>query len=583
MDEISLKTISTQLEKIEQRLSQLESKSQILNIPKTNNSESTMPVYKSEAEVGKVNGLKTNSKISIVVDDSAVYKSSSFKDLNKVEEASSDYSWMGFLGIIFMVFAVVFFIKLTIDAGWLTPERQILLAVLTGIFLVFSPRFLSNISDKDYSSMLAAGGVAVLHMSWFGAFKIHNLISPITGLVMASVVGVLCLFLQSQHKNPLFALVSITGTYLSLIILGQGLDQGLLAGFMLVWNLSFCLAALYLNTRFVLTFAAYCAVFIVAMMGLDVKDPTTIQFYILIQLTQFLTFALATAYYSILHKSHLKSDEAKHLMILGTIVYSCIYMWVEKINPGFGAWVGVGIAVFIWFTYSVAEKIMGKILESRDSVVLTVGIIIFHSLFLDLTPDHFKPFWGLVLLGVGAFLNQKNGNLNVFQPLKIVLGLVFVWCLLLTFNDSHLNYLAFNFIYGLLAILVYLFVIKSAKTKNTIQIDVQIMKGLLFMAHAEILFGIYRLSKETAFLDALFVSILWGMYAIVILALGWNLKDRILAQSSILIILAAVLKAIFYDLSELNSIQVIICFLMTGGLLYGCGLAYRQMKSWPTM
>ena len=45
-------------------------------------------------------------------------------------------NWLGIVASICFVFAAAFIIKLSIDSGWLTPERQIGLAVLLGMGLI---------------------------------------------------------------------------------------------------------------------------------------------------------------------------------------------------------------------------------------------------------------------------------------------------------------------------------------------------------------------------------------------------------------------------------------------------------------
>lgn len=577
MDQQSVQIIINKLDSLENRIQKIEDQIEIERPSKFNSSKSKNLNFGSSVDNQKEDPKSLSNKITI--DDSASYKLN--EQVNVKTDVSNDYSWMGFLGILFMVFAAVFFIKLTIEAGWLTAQRQVLLAVLFGAFLIFSPKLISRLSDKEYSSMLAAAGVAVLHMSWFGAFAIHHLISPIVGLIMASIVGVVCLFLQSQNRNPLFALVAIAGTYISALLMGGKIDNQILAAFMLVWNLSFCLAALYLNTRYVLTIAAYFAILIVALMGLDKSNQSMILVFIFVQTMQFFTFAIATVYFSVIHKTTLNQEESKHLMVLGTIVYACIYYWVNLLYPGFGAWTGVLVAGCILSAYLFAEKSLAKKLESREAVFLTVGIIIFHSLFIDLTPDQFKPFWGIVFMAIFSVLNLKEKSNTIFFPLKALIGLMFVWCLFLTFDDQNNSFILFNFVYGILGLLTYLALTKFKKIQNTDLFDSRTVKALLFVTHAEILFGIYRLSVQTDFINSILVSVMWAVYSVFILYLGWSLKDRILAQSSLLMLISSVVKVIFYDLVSLGSVQVIFCFLIVGALLYGSGMAYRKMQSWP--
>src|SRR5262245_39763877 len=56
------------------------------------------------------------------------------------EVAFDSSSMLAFIGIAFVILAGVFFIKLTIDSGWLTPVRQVLLAAATGLVFFFTPQ-----------------------------------------------------------------------------------------------------------------------------------------------------------------------------------------------------------------------------------------------------------------------------------------------------------------------------------------------------------------------------------------------------------------------------------------------------------
>jgi hypothetical protein len=64
---------------------------------------------------------------------------------------------LGSTGATALVLAAAYLIRRALDAGWLTPERQLGLAVLSGLGLIGAGLKL-RAADKQYASLLPAGG-----------------------------------------------------------------------------------------------------------------------------------------------------------------------------------------------------------------------------------------------------------------------------------------------------------------------------------------------------------------------------------------------------------------------------------------
>ncbi len=74
--------------------------------------------------------------------------------------ASQSGSWLASVGMLFFVLAASFFIKLAIDSGWLTPERQLVGAFLFGLGLIGFGIHLKS-KDSSYASFLPGAGVVI--------------------------------------------------------------------------------------------------------------------------------------------------------------------------------------------------------------------------------------------------------------------------------------------------------------------------------------------------------------------------------------------------------------------------------------
>ena len=66
-----------------------------------------------------------------------------------------------------MVLAAVYLIRLAIDSGMLTPGRQVTLAIL-GAFALIGLGLGLRRGNREYASLLPAGGIVILFASIYG-------------------------------------------------------------------------------------------------------------------------------------------------------------------------------------------------------------------------------------------------------------------------------------------------------------------------------------------------------------------------------------------------------------------------------
>jgi hypothetical protein len=90
---------------------------------------------------------------------------------------------LGWGGATALVLAASYIIKLALISGWLTPERQIAIAVLGGLLMIALGLKLRN-HDSSYASLLPAGGLnrltSGLGFSYFDMLLIALLMSCIS-------------------------------------------------------------------------------------------------------------------------------------------------------------------------------------------------------------------------------------------------------------------------------------------------------------------------------------------------------------------------------------------------------------------
>ena len=73
-------------------------------------------------------------------------------------------SVLGWAGALAFVLAASYLIKLAIDAGWLTPARQVAMAAISGLLLIGAGLALRGF-NRQYAGLLPAGGIVILFLS----------------------------------------------------------------------------------------------------------------------------------------------------------------------------------------------------------------------------------------------------------------------------------------------------------------------------------------------------------------------------------------------------------------------------------
>ncbi len=483
----------------------------------------------------------------------------------------------GILGVSFLVVAAVFFLKLTIESGWLTPKRQVLLASLFGFACLGLPHFIRRLGD-NYGALLSGSGVTILHLCWFGAYKVHHLIDSRAGLLLATAVGTLSILSNVRIANAVFVLAAVAGTYLAVPLLGFRTDDlGALSGFLLIWNLSYSLLSFLLKRRDVLLVSSYFAIFTIGILSLEcVGSPQRAWQCLGIQGMQFLIFAAATLAFSIVHRSPLLAREAAPLGLLLLAYYGNLYVLLDILTPTGAPWIAAAFSVSVLGLYRMVRVILKREVPSAPAVLLFAVITLAHSVFFGITPDATKPLVALGLAGALLLANRQGAaSANWKWPRLVCLAVIGYGALLTFLLDASVEtLLAYNFLYGAGALVVLAFGLIPQATGAAL---------VLGFAHLEMLCALYRISLKVPTGGSLFVSCAWGLYALSILLWARSKKDRSLGRSAVLILMAVSIKAAFYDITATDGIVQILSLLSAGAMLYACGWIYKRMSRWEAI
>lgn len=481
---------------------------------------------------------------------------------------------LGWTGATAMVLATAYLIRLAVDSGWLTPERQLALAVLSGFLLIGAGLRLRS-ADREYASLLPAGGLVVLFLSVYGAHLYYHFIGVgfATGAVIATCL--LALWLARLFESELYSLFAVVGSYSAPFLLdalaGSVLD---LAVYFSAWSVLFSIYAIWLGARRVYLLAAY-----MALLGFHlIYDTNHLAAWVeafAFQVVQFLIFLAAAVWFSIRQKQPLSRNEAiAHLPLL-LLFYALQYPLLKANLPTLAPWISLLSAALLLLAYQFAKHRLTAAPEAGSLLVSAyVALVLFHAGYMELLPNHLAPWAVLLVLPILAayFRIAGNGSNATLQwPFQLLVGIVFAINYLRVIVEadtgSSADHPLLPLFYSaeLYAAYYYTRRLPDLKAFTT---------PVLYAGHIALMGAAVSLLD-----DRLAVSFVWGAIGLACLALAFKYQDKLLGKSSLLIFTASVAKVLLFDLSDSTPLVRIASLAMLGVTLYVGGWMYKKVDA----
>lgn len=566
MNEISLTAISKQLEELTKRVKQLELK-----------------VLATTSPVGRIvqEAQYPNADTATALPYEAIRLPTASPEVKEevkesIEKISTTSTLLGTVAVFCFILAGAFFIKLSIESGWLTPLRQVCIAALTGSGFVIAG-FMLRERDLKYASYLPGTGIAILFLTTYALRFVYRFEFATVEVVSALSIAVAlyCLVLYRYFRSDFFPVVAAFGTYMVPLLLGgYRYSPVAISLFYLLWSFLFSTMASILQTRTLSLVSAYFGIgtFSIIMQESRFGDHAAYAGMMLpfVQLAQLLIFGSGLGMLALYSGSSLTRSSALNFVPIIIWFYGSEFSFLYRQYSSFAAWIMVAIAVLAMGLYFALQRLTGKTLHSWVIVEMLLGLTFFHAIYTVLVPGDLQP-----LLAVGftaMYFSSLRKYLTLFWwKIGLYLILIISSCKiligLLTYVPPQGMYWAFyGATFALSAILAGLGSIFESKAQKPY---------LLFLGHV---FGVVTLFYFTKEIGSFAVSFSWAIYALSILGLGFSFCHKVLAKSSLYILLFSVGKVLLYDLSGANTLVRIFCLLLTGSLLYVHGLILRKIE-----
>lgn len=484
-------------------------------------------------------------------------------------------NWLGFVASVCFVLAAGFIVKLSIDSGWLTHEKQLFVATLFGMALFAAGIIISN-ADRVYASFLPAAGAAILYMTCFAAYEYYLLISFQTVIAITSIVSGISIWFYIRFKHDIYAIIAAIGAYIAPVISGVESNAIFSLYYFSICSLNFATLSIWVQSRTLTMISAYLAISITAIVGLNMQQDDLIATVLALN---FIIFSIGTFFYTQLNKQELSEFEAWSFFPVLLIFYAMEYYYISRMDPTLASSVSVASAALLMALYLSARRwLPERHFNSRPVLFTFVTVVCFHSIYLGLLPVMIRPcLFALIVMGFSLFhskLCYKKPGLVLIIPaiaLSAILGIEYLNIL------SHLI-MGFNLFWAFVA-WTSLASIWFALLQNREKLSQyeEYSYVLLAAAHVLCIMSLYQL---TIGLGTLAVSSSWLAYVLFILNFASIRKDVIMAKSVIIVLFFAAGKALLYDGASTPTIIRTLCLIITGVVLYASGLVIRKMTQW---
>lgn len=493
-----------------------------------------------------------------------------------VTENVKSGNWLGIIAIICFVFAAGFIIKLSVETGWLTPERQIIIAAFFG-FLLIGTGFFLRTTYNYYASLLPAAGIIILYISVFSGYLFYALISFKTALMMTNLVSALCIGLYLKFRHDIYVIVATIGAYLAPIILNLNYSSFYTIYYYICCSLAFAVLSIWARSRMMAIMAAYLAILSTFVVGLALNQNIMVANGLAVH---FIIFSISAYFYSVCNKKQLTENESWAFFPVLTLFYGLEYYLIDSVYPNWAPYLSLLFAALLIGLYLLTKKwFPNQQIKSQSMIYAFASLVFFHSFYLEIIPIEFKPWLFMIITLTFAFLPKgclgKTKQKMLYIPI-IMVGMIalleYVHMLMQLFMDTFST----SIMYAAWAAIISIWI---AIRRHYADIYKQEEYGILFLGAAHLL-AIIALYRLTDAYGSLAVTSCWLLYAIAVLGFAYSQKDKLMAHSALLVLALSAGKALLYDASMTPTSVRILCLLFTGVVLYGAGLLMKKIAQW---
>ena len=326
---------------------------------------------------------------------------------HRSQDVSLEYAvastWLLRVGVLILVIGIGFFLRYSIQQGWIGPEGRVALSLVFGAgMLVAGIRVLRTRYDLLGQGLMGAG-VSTLYFGIFAAYNFHGLISAMPAFVLMAGITTTAAIVAVRFNTVLVAVLGIIVGYGTPILL-ETTDTNFVGVFSYLLLLGVGVLGISARRNWhVLNFLSFVCSYVVFFQQLNVGnfDPTSTEQFLQVMpflSAYFVLFSTMVFLFNVVHRKKSTVLGLLALVVNAGIFFVSSYVMIER---AYGeSWVALVTVVLAVFYTAHVQYFLSRGLQDRG---LLLSFIALAAFFVGVTiPIQFSKEWLTVSWSIQA-------------------------------------------------------------------------------------------------------------------------------------------------------------------------------------
>ena len=496
--------------------------------------------------------------------------------------------WFNRIGIVALLIAVSYFLKLAFDNNWIGESGRVAVGVLLGALMLPWSQWLLGKGYTYFSEGIAALGEATLFLSVWAGCQYYTLYSRDVGFAAMIAITLVMAIVAIGRNSQRIAVLSLLGGLVTPVLVSSGKDQQVvLFTYLIVLGVGAITTAWRKDWKALAPMAFIgTQIYFWGWYGEFFHRTSPLERTVVFATLFYLLFSALPIFKAMGEKRAGELDIA--MILMNNFAYSgtlYVLLWPQDKWP----------LTLLFLALAAGHVAVARLLPVPQAGETGTVRLLFAGLaltFLTLAiPIRLEGKWitlsfsveGAILVWTGfreasIFLRQAGYLLLAFSALRLLV------------NPPAGGAFLFNERFGAYCVLIVCFGIglwAARSHESTLGGQERVEVGIFAVAinvyalialSAEFwdYFGKASVGVDSALAQHLALSILWTAYASGLLFLGVQSKSALLRWQSLALFGLVVGKVFLYDLSFLERAYRILSFLVLGAVLLGVSFLYQR-------